>query len=270
MKMKTNPSYDDIFDLRRIPKDILERNYVSYAAYIVNAGCDSRLVRLEDGSFLGEPSGYKADAEEAKRDITKVFPIDDIYQFQIVESYHKISVALLIASFKENEEIIIESMAQHNFFLSQKAKNTLSLDGKTWFSLRFEPIEQEDITETVRKENNVLYHISPVLNEQSILENGLRAFNNNPVYKYPNPRLYLIEQRASKKDITRLAKDLFRQAVQKKIENLSPKYTLFSIDLKKVPEYTRFFYDVNEEFGLFCHIGISNKALSVIDHITIQ
>lgn len=263
---KTN---DDIFDLTSFSKEMLKQNYVSYSPYRLSVGHGSVLQINQNGEFLIEGIDYEANAEKAKEDITKHFPID-VCQFIISEGSH--GLAILVANIKGNIEIIKGCMAQHNFFPSRYAPNLieLSIDGQEWVDMRFEPIEQDDVTDKIRKENNVLYHLSPSIFENSILQKGLLASNSNPVYKYPTDRLHLIEEHASSSDIKRLASELYAQAKMKGITNLSPEYTLFSIDLSKVPDGVRFYEDINEKFGLFTVKKITRNAIQKVGTVTVK
>lgn len=262
---------DDIFDLTSFSKEKLKQNYVSYSPYRLSVGHGSVLQINQNGEFLTEGIDHKANAEKAKEDITKHFPID-VRQFIISEGFHGLFAAILVANIKGNIEIIKGCMAQHNFFPSRHVPNLieLSIDGQEWVDMRFEPIEQDDVTDEIRKENNVLYHLSPSIFENSILQKGLLASNSNPVYKYPTDRLHLIEERASSSDIKRLASDLYVQAKMKGIKNLSPEYTLFSIDLSKVPDGVRFYEDINEDFGLFTVKKITKNAVQKTGTLTVK
>lgn len=256
--------YDDIFDLRKIPKEILKKNFVSYSPYRLNASCDSRFQIGKNGKFVCEAIDYEGNVDDAIEDITSTFPIDKVYQVTKAKGHHGMYVALLVANKTGNLEIIIECMTQYNLFPSKEIKNNVLSDGETeWVDIRFEPTEQDDVTDFVRNNYEKLWHLSPEINEANILKTGLIASNNNPIYKYSSPRLHLIEGNATPKDIQNLANALYGQAQAKGIEGLSNRYTLFSIDLSKVPQTTRFFFDVNEKFGLFTNSNIEPSAISI-------
>ena len=267
----TGKTYDDIFDLTSFSKEMLRRNYVSYSPYRLSVGHGSPLQIDQKGEFLTEGIDHKANAEMAKADITKHFPID-VHQFVISEGFHGLFAAILVANIKGNIEIIKGCMAQHNFFPSRYVPNLieLSIDGQEWVDMRFEPIEQDDVSDKIRNENKFLYHLTPSIFEKTIMQHGLMSSNSNPVYKYPTDRLHLIEERASSSDINRLASDLYAQAKMKGLKGLSPQYTLFEIDLSKVPETVRFYEDINEDFGLFTIKNISNNAIQKIRTLTVR
>lgn len=256
------PMFDDLFDLRRIPKDILSSNFVSYSPYRLSASCDSRLQRDCHSVFICEAIDDEINVDNAIEEITRTFPIDEVYQVTKQKGEHGLYAALLIANVQGNVQTIVESMARYKMFPSKDMPSTILSDGNhTWIDIRFEPSEQEDVSNEIRNLYSALGHLSPSVNEQSILMNGLVGSNNNPVYKYPSPRVHLIEGNASEEDIQQLANTLYAQARQKGIKGLTPEYTLFSIDLSKVPESTCFYWDINETYGLFTDTDIPARAI---------
>ncbi|MBP5517729.1 MAG: hypothetical protein J6X91_03620 [Bacteroidales bacterium] len=256
---------DEVFDLDKIPQDVLDRNYVLYSPYRLSASCDSRLQLSVSGRYLCDDIDYEESVDEAIEGITHTFPIDEVYQVSKQKGYHDIYVALLVANKQGNIDIIIESMGQYNYFLSKNTPSVVLKKGdQEWIDLRFEPRLQDDVSDKVRKMYATLGHLSPAINKDNILENGLLASNNNPVFKYPSPRLYLIEENATNNDIKMLTQTLFGQALEKGIKGLTPEYILFSIDLSKVPDTTHFYWDVNEKFGLFTDSNIPPEAISIV------
>ena len=144
--LQKKPFCDDWFDLRRIPKDILDKNYEYYSPYRIGAACNSRLQMTRDGRYLFDTTSYEADIDMAIEDITHTFPIDEVYQVIKQRGYHNIYVALLVANKKGNVKIIIESMSKYRLFLSNETPDTVLSDGKhEWIDMRFEPVEQDDI-----------------------------------------------------------------------------------------------------------------------------
>ena len=269
--LQKKPFCDDWFDLRRIPKDILDKNYEYYSPYRIGAACNSRLQMTRDGRYLFDSTSYEADIDMAIEDITHTFPIDEVYQVIKQRGYHNIYVALLVANKKGNVKIIIESMSKYRLFLSNETPDTVLSDGKhEWIDMRFEPVEQDDISEIIREIYSTLGHLSLDRNTESILKNGLWASNNNPVFKYPTPRLYLIEEAAAKEDIQGLAKTLYNQSLQKDIEGLIPTFVLFEIDLNKTSESIHFYWDVNEKYGVFTDSNIEASAIRVKDYINVK
>lgn len=126
------------FDIRGIPKEILERNHVSYSPYRLNASCNSRLQIDKDGKFICAP--IEGNLDDAIADITSTFPIDKEYQVVKTSDPNGQFVSLLIAAVGGNFEIIHKSMAQYNLFPSINPIGIIVPDGEhDWSDVRFYP-----------------------------------------------------------------------------------------------------------------------------------
>ena len=126
------------FDIRKIPKEILERNHVSYSPYRLNASCNSRLQIDKDGKFNCTP--IEGNLDDAIADITSTFPIDREHQVIKTSGPNGQFVSLLIAAVGGNFEIIHKSMAQYNLFPSINPIGIIVPDGEhDWLDVRFYP-----------------------------------------------------------------------------------------------------------------------------------
>jgi len=67
-----------------------------------------------------------------------------------------------------------------------------------------------------------------------------------------------------------LVNELYQQAKGKGYENLSPKYSLFTISLDKIDDNVCFYGDINEAEGLFITSPISPQAIVKVDSIIAQ
>jgi hypothetical protein len=258
-------SKDDIFDLNKIPMEVLDGAYTRYHPYTLNISHENPLSRI---NRLTESTDYLAQIEDVKRTIRATFPIPDEL-FVIKEGYHNLFAAVLVALTDDNVDIIENSMWKLGFFRSQPTDSQLLIDRKNreWIDLRFEPILPDDVTDEIRNKYNYVYHLTPSIFAERVKQKGLTISNGNSTFKYSESRAYVTEGNITDEEIQTLADTLYEQARNANIPNLSNIYTLFEIDLAKVDKDVRFFYDINEKKGLYTKQPINADAITELRQV---
>lgn len=257
---------DDIFDLDKIPIEILDKGWKRYHPYIFNIDHRNPLANR-----VVESTDYEKQIKVVRDAILKTFPISE-EQFVIKEGHHKLFAAILVALTDDNVDIIEQVMESKGFFRSQPTDDKLLYDRKNrkWIDIRFEPKDPDDITEKIHRKYKVLFHLSPSIFEEKILEEGLHTSNKNSDYKYSEPRIYLIEGNSDSDDIQELVNTLYIQAQKRGIKDLKPNYTLFTLDVKKMGYDIRFYYDINEPKGIYTKVDIPPKYIIKHENIKAQ
>ena len=229
------PSSDDVFDLDNISMDILDKSYVRYEPYNLGITYRHPLRRIN------EEIDYRKHIEEAKKVILSTYPLSE-EQFIIMEGHNGMYAAILASLVENNVEIIEQSMLKLGFFRSKPTDEKLLCDKKNrkWVDLRFEPIKSNDLTDFVRDNYPYVYHLAPSIFENSIRQKGLIPSNANSEFKYYEPRVYVMKGGATPSAVQELVNELYQQAKGKGFENLSPNYSLFTIDVKSIDRNVRF------------------------------
>lgn len=263
---KTGASKDDIFDLDRIPMEVLDKGFQRYHPYTLNI---SHRNPLASTRRLSESTDYYKQIADVKNTIRSTFPIAE-EQFEIVEGAHGLYAAILVALTEDNADIIEKAMESQGFFRSQPTDAKLLTDRKNrqWLDMRFEPISPDDVTEEIKEKYNYICHLAPSVMEKDVERKGLVISNNNPEYRNSEARAFAAEGDVSDSDIQEIANALYEQAKGKNIPNLSPEYTLFKIDLSLTGKDVRFFYDINEKKGLYTKTAIQSEAIVGKSHVT--
>ena len=256
---------DDIFDLDKIPSEILDKGWKRYHPYTLNIDHRNPLANRVVESTNEKQIKVVRDA------ILKTFPISD-EQFIIKEGHYKLFAAILVSLTDDNVDIIEQAMESKGFCRSQPTDDKILTDRKNrkWIDMRFEPKAPDDITEKIHRKYKVLYHLSPSIFEEKILKEGLHASNKNSDYKYPEPRVYLIEGDSDSDDIQELVNTLYIQAQKRGIKDLKPDYTLFTLEVQKIGYDIRFYYDINEPKGIYTKVNISPQYIIKHENIKAQ
>lgn len=260
------PHKNEIFDLDKIPMEILDRAWQDYRPYLYAINHNNYLA-----SRVNESIDYKRHIEKVRDAIVKTFPLD-IKLFDIREENHKMYASILVAKNNENTKVIENTMEKKGFFRSQPIDNEYDVilkdrKGRPWVYMRFEPKKPGDVTYTVHFKYNVLYHLAPSIFEEKILKKGLTPSNGNSTFKYSEPRVFVIKGDATDEEIQNLVNLLYDQAYEGKKQNperykdLTPEYTLFTLDVTKMNYKIRFFKDINEKIGYYTLSKISPKLI---------
>ena len=65
------PINDDLFDLRKIPQEVLDASYLFYSPFRIGAACNSRLQMTRAGRYLFDSSSYERFETVERDDISE-------------------------------------------------------------------------------------------------------------------------------------------------------------------------------------------------------
>lgn len=113
--------------------------------------------------------------------------------------------------------------------------------------VQYESKHDENISEELRKTERYLTHITPTYNVEKILKNGFSPKSKNYVFNFPD-RVYFSVGSAVPKESLEMVKML---AFSNASKGNNGKYSIFKIDLTKIPENVKFFKDQNYKNGIY-------------------
>lgn len=243
-------------DIKKIPIEDLRRGYFDY-----------RLAPLTFvyGESLNEPCPIKeaimdiAPPDTVVRKIIRKYHLPSNFVNKI-EHFHKIYVYSITAEIGNNEAFVDEDMRKLGYFLSVKG-DIVNIDNMAYRVLVFEPLSQmqDDITDKVKANYNVLYHWTPVYRLNSILKDGLKPKSENWKFSFP-PRIYLIAGDAT--DGQRIYLGRLLCAQNNSLLN-NGMYALLEVNIKGLDESVRFYSDPNSEIGIYTEQSIPKDRIKV-------
>lgn len=130
--------------------------------------------------------------------------------------------------------------------------------------VQYESKHDEDISEELRKTETFLTHITPTYNEEKILKYGFSPRAKNYVFNFPD-RVYFSVGSAVPKESLEMVKMLSLTNASKGNDG---NYTVFRIDISKIPENVKFFKDQNYKNGIYTTENIRPDC--IIDKIRIN
>ena len=254
------PHKDDLFNLDDMPMELLDAAWHRYHPYTMTKNHRNKLSSIR--KIAESQTDYKQQIEETQKAITETYKIP-VEHFLIVNGEHGLYAAILVALTDDNVDIIEKEMESQGFFRAQPTDNQILEDRKNrkWIDIRFEPTEPDDVTFEIKTKYNVLFHLVPSVFSRKVETEGIKTSNRNPLFRYSEDRAFLIEGDATMEEIQELVNSLYAQAIMKGYKNLTPDYTLFTIDLNSIPNSTRFYYDINEPKGLYTKQPISPSCI---------
>lgn len=265
LKGELNRMNDDIFDiedfwnLSSLTKEQLLRLSLDFRMFL-------SLTNLSDNLFYDDEHDKIVLREQAEN-VTKSFSQVKSYlmrrlgmqdwMIQQTKGCNGFRLIILVSNIGVNPKILVEVMKHLGWFNSRTAPPK-KVNGMTIKCMSFDPIYQKSIKDDVRNKWNWLYHISPIENKESILQNGLIPSSKNKMFKYPN-RVYFLKPSIPFKELVEDAYMLW-EANEK---NGSGLYTIFKISLNKVPLETKFYNDPRFGKSVFSDGAIPSEAIIV-------
>jgi hypothetical protein len=131
-------------------------------------------------------------------------------------------------------------------------------------SMTFEPKYEKDITNYIKNNFNYLFHCTPNVYVERILKNGLIPYSRNTEYGYPERIYFMVGDELKKVQIS----VLFRVQVEriKKTMNIPKtnddgKFSLLTIDVKRIPNNIKFYSDPNAPLSIYTHDNIPAETI---------
>ena len=249
-KIFTENDLNNVFDITKIPIEDLRKCYRDLRL-------DATPTTFDDLPTVNEAVGNIMPPDDVVKKIMNKFNLPES-MVQMVESNHKIYIYIITAVIGINDKIIEEEMAKYGYFIGYKSEYQ-TISGMTYQRLQFEPQSQiqRDETDNIKKENKYLYHWTPLYNLDSIIKEGLIPSSKNEHFSFPN-RVYLILEHSDDYKIYDFGQ---RLALNNTNPNNNGKYVLLEVELEKLDDTIRFFYDPNSDIGVYTEQKIPSYAI---------
>lgn len=263
----TNEQYDNDnllygkLDINCLDSEGLEKDYDKIIIHPLSTTFYGN--KLTDASPLKEAVGDIMPPDVVVSEIRKLFHLPEAYVYKL-EHFHKIYVYIIIPEKVEDYEPIKETMEKMGYFLSQDNEK-FATNGRRYRVLQFEPTSQlqDDETDSIKHENNKLYHWTPEYNVENILKNGLIPSHKNRVFNYPS-RTYLMSDKYSQQEIFGLGQQL---CIHSSDPQNTGTYGLLVIDVKNLPENIRLYLDPNSLIGIYTEQEIPSQYIHFVQYI---
>ena len=252
---KRNTFVFDI-DVSEIPIEILKKGYFDYRLVPTSVSYTDVLC---NETFVMEAVRDVLPPDTIVNNIVQKYHIPKELVVKI-EHHHQIYIYAITAMIGVNDKLITEDMEKMGYFMSYMG-GTQNVGGMKYAVLQFEPTSQlqEDVTEAIKEKYKVLYHWTPYYNVDSIFEKGLIPSHKNTLYNFPS-RTYLIKGDTSNSKLVYFGMQLCAKNEEEKNDG---KYALLKIDLNKLDEAIRFFFDPNSDVGIYTQQIIPKEAISI-------
>lgn len=255
LKKALREDFSKTIDVSEIDFDILKKAYFDLRLTPTLTVYGDRLSNIP----IKEEYGDILPPDEVIMNIVRKYGLP-LEMTRKVEAYNKIYVYVITAAIGINDKIIEKDMNRMGYFLGFR-QPPQTVRGLTFQVLQFEPYSQmqEDETEEINKNNDFLYHWTPLYNLNGIIEKGLLPNNSNGIFSYP-PRIYFIEGNEDISYVEKLGEQLC-------LTNNNPKndgqYALLKIYLEGLEDVS-FYYDSNTDSGVYTEQKIPNRNIQYV------
>lgn len=166
------------------------------------------------------------------------------------------AIGVIIPDRKGLKDKVTKAMHLCGYYVSWA--NNVEED-KRFINIRFEPKYIDNANDTVRK-NKVLYHISPLPYKERIMRRGFIPKSGNSVFNYPD-RTYFFLGLMGKKTVKEWI-PIFKSKNKKYGDK---PYTLYTIEVSKIPTNVTFYLDPNLKGGVYTMDNISPSAIGLVE-----
>lgn len=256
---KDDPDYIDISD---ISVTNLKRQYVEFAKQYIAPEYGDNLYYIKKKKVLTEGVDHTEPVKYVEYVIKQQYMLQD-WQVWIYNRNH-VEFVVIIPDKGNNEDMIIEDMTSLGYFVARKWYQINSKDNQKYLYIKFDPKYQKNETDNIRK-GRYLYHVSPVINHNSIMNHGFVPLHKNKYLGYP-PRVYLFKADIMPNDL----KDIVNNIDAFKTELTKHDYTIYLIDLNNVSKDILFYNDCNYEYGVFTEQNIPYDSVIGIKVVNIN
>jgi hypothetical protein len=173
-------------------------------------------------------------------------------------------ILVIFPCVNNNEKMLIKAFNLCGYHLSYPKLDNIVKNN--WMILQFEPKFQDDISQTIKKTEKYLLHITPKYNLKKILNIGLSPKTKNNLFDYPN-RIYLLKGSTPPNEIMFLINKL-HEANQNEFND--GEYALILLNINELSDNISLFLDSNFENGLFTTDYIKPNAIYNVEIININ
>lgn len=155
-----------------------------------------------------------------------------------IKYQHPSALELIIPDFCNNLTIIDKFMDLRGYKMTYRKVDNYPNVPATLVHLIYIPKDLKGIRNDIAKCGDVLYHVTPTKNIDSILKKGLFPKERKGLFNiYYEPRVYFLRGDADIKEVENYTKETLA------LETGESDYTLITVDINKVPDYVEFYYD---------------------------
>lgn len=169
-----------------------------------------------------------------------------------------------VPNYKEVLEALIHAFRLCGYHFENSVSKSFGInDGVGTITHCFAPEHLDDISNLLRQECKYLYHITPKYNESKIKSIGFSPRIRNKVFNFPD-RVYFIKDNIDENALLGMA---YQLGYYNDSKGNNGEYVIFKVDLNKVPNNTKFFYDPSYNNGVYTTFNIRPNCIVNIGYV---
>lgn len=240
---------DKIVDYSKIIKPASYSNPLTIALFGGNTS-------LNEGLITTYP------IDKTIKHIKDYFNLDSSQIYENEAENGKKEILVQLVNYGDNFKLLNKAFEYCGYFLAVPKRDKIKPNAVVW--LQYEAKFESDDTETIRKTESLLYHLTPAYNLKSIKAIGFSPRCKNDLFSYPS-RLYFVKGSVPPNHVAYLGEQLFQANSSKGNDG---NYALMRLSLSRIPDNVKFHLDPNFEDGIFTMNNI--KPNCVMDVVIIN
>ena len=278
------------FDIRDIPKEVLEKQYVDYFNYYIDEALYSKFNSHLDILIENLNNVEDIDVSESEplfkviENINKQFRLGDWQTYCYIDNTYGVNnvffkasfplkpiedVVLTIPNIKHNFNIVDVVMRKKGYMLARWIERNVG--DEKWLSVLFNPVEQNSINNYIVEHSKYLYHTTEKYNDESIVMQGFVPSERNlPKYglAYKHRVFFKFNDvGGGEKIMTDMLKEF---AKTYHYRNPSDEFYTYILDAKLVANHYKLYRDPNAFESCYSKTAIDykfviEKRLEIID-----
>lgn len=252
---------EEMFNLTERTAEELKMVCFDYSTYTGACGFGNILMPKRGGDI----TDYIVEAEDqalpCKQVVNNLFQKFLIYSWQIkeIESNvidNRFGVICFIPNNNQNCNLVISAMEQMGYMKGCRQDKKIVKYGIPFRVMHFEPLIPKNENDLIRSMKSVFY-VTPTYNAENIEKNGFLPQSKNSVFDYPD-RVYFVKGNTYLYRILEIVQMLSDSNFDQRNDG---SYTIFMVDLKKVPLEINFYLDPNMEESCFVEEKVPSTAI---------
>ena len=278
------------FDIRDIPSDVLDRQYVEYYIfYITEALCFpsnslwdemKEALNYVDVSQISNPiypiieelnTRYKFDDWQIYCYIDNEFGVDNVKSVVKFPKKPIEEIVLIVADIGKNVAVVNTVLRQNGYYIARMVND--NVDGRQWIYILFNPITQDSFNNYIVEHSKYLYHTTIASNDERIMQIGFAPSTRerpDMQLSYTNRGFFKLDEKFPRKGRVLMTNMLKRFSDDYIKINPSRKFYTYILDAKAACNYCIFYRDPNAYESCYTNDYVSpdfiiEKRLEIID-----
>lgn len=203
---------------------------------------------------------FKLNDKQIIKRLSQHVPTDKPLQIKKHEGFNnQYHIEIFFPNIFNNFQLIDKAMKICGYFQSYPK----TLPKNEWVHVYYDALSTLDISNVLRTNETILFHITPAYNINKIKHIGISPKSKNDLFNHPD-RIYLFKGSISREKLIEIGEEL---SAANQSDGNDRRYCIITLSLEKILEDTPFFLDPNAEDAIYTTVNIRANAIINIEEL---